>query len=190
MKRRIAVVHDRLTSGGFVLPEQTTGFMFDGHAAALIGGEAYCVKCKSRGLICPSGGDQRLAYEPGRQTALDGDLVLCKCATPPRIIALLAGESWCDDGYEPAASEASPAAQSPKANDPPVTYDQQFILLDTTTREPFRNTRYRIRGSAGVLAEGMTDNQGRTQRITTDRAESLRLELLIASNERQASGEM
>ena len=39
MRRRIAVVHDGLTSGGFILPyEQPTGFLFEGRAAAVIGG--------------------------------------------------------------------------------------------------------------------------------------------------------
>jgi len=179
MKRRIAAVHDRLTSGGFVLPdEQTTDFVFEGHAAALIGGEAYCVKCESRGLICPSGGDQRLGCGPGRQTALDGDLVLCKCATKPRIIALLAGESWCEDGYQPSYSEAPSAAQSAAVSELPSIHDEQFTLLDAETKRPLRNVRYRVRGSSAVLAEGVTDEEGRTQRIATKHPRSLQLELL------------
>lgn len=178
MRRRIAVVHDGLTSGGFILPyEQPTGFLFEGRAAALIGGEAYCTKCESRGLICPSGGDQRLAYERGRETALDGDLVLCKCATKPRIIALLAGESWCDDGYQPSHIKVPPAAESAGDFELSTIHDEQFVLLDAETQGPLRNAPYRVRGPSGVLAEGVTDGQGCTQRIATECAESLQLEL-------------
>jgi uncharacterized Zn-binding protein involved in type VI secretion len=57
MKRRIAVVGDTLTSGGYVLPyEQKTGFTFHGHEVALIGSDAYCATCKSTGTIVKAGG--------------------------------------------------------------------------------------------------------------------------------------
>lgn len=181
MKRRIAVVHDRITSGGFVLPyEQTTGFLFEGRAVALIGGEAYCVMCKSRGLICPTGGDQRLGYGQGRQTALDGDLVLCKCATKPRIIALLAGESWCDDGYEPARSTASPVARSTKPGSLTPRHDEQFTLRDANGY-PLANTYYTVRLPSGSFIHGVTDEHGCTGRHVTD--DPQRIQIYIGHRE-------
>lgn len=96
--RRIAVVGDELTSGGRILDyAQTTGFTFHGHKAALIGNEAFCTKCKSAGRIAKAGGPYRMHYHTAREVALDRDIVLCKCPTPPRIIATLAQESWCED---------------------------------------------------------------------------------------------
>lgn len=98
MRRRIAVVGDALTSGGQILDyAQKTGFRFHGHKAALIGNEAFCTKCKSAGRIAKAGGPYRIHYHTVREVALDHDIVLCKCPTPPRIIATLAQESWCED---------------------------------------------------------------------------------------------
>jgi hypothetical protein len=98
MKRRIAVVDDMLTSGGWILDyEQLTGFFFHGRKAALLGNKAYCEKCKSTGTLAKAGGPYRLHYHSTREIALDNDIVLCNCDTPPRIIARLSGESWCWD---------------------------------------------------------------------------------------------
>ncbi|CAB3802034.1 hypothetical protein LMG28614_05530 [Paraburkholderia ultramafica] len=98
MRRRIAVVGDTLTSGGQILDyEQTTGFRFHGHKTALPGNEVSCEKCKSTGILAKAGGPYRLHYHTAREVALDGDIVLCKCPTPPAIIATLAGGSWVED---------------------------------------------------------------------------------------------
>jgi uncharacterized Zn-binding protein involved in type VI secretion len=98
MKRHIAVVGDELNGGGQILDyTQASGFSFHGHKTALIGNEAYCQKCKSTGTLAKAGGPSRLKYHTTREAALDGDIVLCGCPTPHRIIAKLAGESWCED---------------------------------------------------------------------------------------------
>ena len=64
----------------------------------LIGGPAFCEACGSTGQIAKAGGPKRIAFMG--ETAADGDIVLCRCATPPRIIAVLSGNSWCDDEAE------------------------------------------------------------------------------------------
>nr|WP_244289383.1 PAAR domain-containing protein [Burkholderia puraquae] len=66
-----------------------------GHQAALIGGSAFCTACQSTGTIAKAGGPYRLKFQG--EVALDRDIVLCGCSTPPSIVALLAGEAWCED---------------------------------------------------------------------------------------------
>ncbi|WP_080970852.1 PAAR domain-containing protein [Burkholderia cepacia] len=98
MNRRIAVVGDRLSSGGTISPYGGPQFLVHGHQAALIGGSALCTACQSIGTIAKAGGPYRLKFRG--EVALDDDVVLCGCPTPPRIVALLAGEAWCCDGLK------------------------------------------------------------------------------------------
>ncbi|MXN77970.1 PAAR domain-containing protein [Burkholderia sp. 4701] len=98
MNRRIAVVGDSLSSGGTIGPYSGPPFLVRGHQAALIGGSAFCIECQSTGIIAKAGGPYRLKFQG--EVALDRDVVLCGCSTPPSIIALLAGEAWCDDGLK------------------------------------------------------------------------------------------
>jgi hypothetical protein len=105
MERRIAVVGDHLSSGGYILPAEGSPFTFMEHQVALIGGQAFCAACKSNGVIAKAGGPYRMEFIA--EVALDGDIVLCKCDQPPKIVAVLSGESWCDDGSERSGSVSS-----------------------------------------------------------------------------------
>ncbi|CAN0624341.1 protein of unknown function [Burkholderia multivorans] len=96
MNGRIAVVGDSLSSGGTMNPYGGPLFLVHGHQAALIGGSAFCTACQSIGTIAKAGGPYRIKFQG--EVALDDDIVLCGCSAPPRIVALLAGEAWCDDG--------------------------------------------------------------------------------------------
>lgn len=177
MKRRIAVVGDELSRSGHVLPyDQSHGFTFHGHMTALIGGEAYCESCKSIGFIAKAGGPYRIKYGTTREAALDGDIVLCACATPPRIVASLAGESWCEDRDEGHSRGANPSvAQSASAGSAPKRYDEQFMLRDAKG-SPLADTYYTI-ALQGTLVRGVTDSSGRTERYKTDGAQSVRIYL-------------
>ena len=178
--RRIAVVGDGLSSAGHVLPyEQQHGFSFHGHKTALIGGEAYCQKRKSVGLIAKACGPYRIKYGTTREAALDPDIVLSECPTPPRIIARLAGESWCEDrdeGYTRGANRC--AAQATGVDNAPNRYDQQFTLTDANGR-PVARLRYRIRVNSTVIQSGVTDAGGRTPRIRTDDMKRLYLDVMV-----------
>ncbi|KVX70188.1 PAAR domain-containing protein [Burkholderia stagnalis] len=98
MMRRIAVVGDALSSGGQISAYGGPVFEMGRHQVALIGGQAFCATCKRPGIIAKSGGPYRIKFMG--EVALDGDVVLCGCPTPPRIVASLAGEKWCNDRVE------------------------------------------------------------------------------------------
>jgi hypothetical protein len=57
-----------------------------------------------------------------------------------------------------------------------AVYDEQFRLVDRTTGEPLRGVRYWITSSAGET-NGITDGNGRTQRVVTQQPEKLKLEI-------------
>lgn len=178
MRRRIAVVGDTLTSGGQILDyEQKTGFRFHGHKTALIGGLAYCASCKSTGAITKAGGPYRIRYHTAHEAALDRDIVLCKCLTPPAIIATLAGESWVEDRDGEYTAAANPlAARANSSNNTSDQYDEQFTLRDSNGRA-MPETNYTIRLPNGELAHGITDSAGRTARHRTDGAQNLAIYL-------------
>lgn len=179
MERRIAVVGDELSSGGHVLPYGKSDFSFLDHQVALVGGEAYCESCKRVGSIAKAGGPYRIV-DGSDEVALDQDIVLCGCPTPPRIIAKLAGDSWTDDidygyGGDSSTSAAAPlVAQSTLADNLPFPHDEQFTLRDAKGT-PLANTLYTICLPSGELIHSVTDSHGRTERHQTDGARKVRL---------------
>ena len=67
------------------------------------------------------------------------------------------------------ASGAGPALS--KAKD---LFDEQFVLVDKQSSAPLAGTPYRIENTKGdVVALGVTDEQGRTSRVSLPRAEKL-----------------
>lgn len=146
---------------------------------AFIGDGAWCNACKSEGVITygmsvRKGGRMLMG---GREQAVGGDVVLCKCSTPPEIIATYGKNRW----QIVDTSEASPATSydSPIVA-PALVYDQQFVLRDTYAGKPLPDVHYRITNAAGQIYEGTTDALGKTERVKTSQAERLRLEILEA----------
>jgi hypothetical protein len=171
MQRRIAVVGDTLTGGGFVLSYRSEmDFMFHGHQVALIGGKAYCEKCKSTGIVVKAGGPTRLNYINMREVALDRDIVLCECERHPQIIAVHAGDSMVDDEAEKYAALTSAPSAGSSTSSNAYRYDQHFILRDERTGRILANTPYRIVTDDGGTTEGRTDVQGRTDKVSSDSA--------------------
>ncbi|MGF6805566.1 hypothetical protein OKW30_000692 [Paraburkholderia sp. Clong3] len=94
-----AVEGDPLTSGdgSRVFASERVGTIADQSGRqrrmAFIGDHAYCGKCKNTGPItCGAGVDDMRRMidlaNGGRRQAVGGDIVLCKCSEPPRIIAV------------------------------------------------------------------------------------------------------
>lgn len=180
MMRRIAVVGDTLLNGGTVLSYAGPACTFGnaGHQVALIGGQAYCEMCKSVGIITKAGGPRRMNFMG--EVALDGDEVLCKCLHPKRIVAVLAGEAWYEDG---SGSEIErKRANSDLANSVPTTaavspiYDEQFLLKDRQGNV-LSDTYYTVGLPNGAIKHGTTDLLGRTERIRTDGVQEIRIYL-------------
>ncbi|WP_162831440.1 PAAR domain-containing protein [Paraburkholderia caffeinilytica] len=166
-----------MTGGGEVLPYiAALRVTFYERQAALIGGDAYCATCNSTGQIIKSGGPRRPRYLNVREVALDGDIVLCGCATPQAIIGLLARESWCDDLAERSAVAVSSQSSShqPISKIAPLRYGEQFTLRDGNGRA-LPDTLYTIRDAFGSLVRGVTDSTGKTGRYRTNGPQSVRL---------------
>lgn len=87
MMRNAIVVGDPTSTGGVVLPGPLTTGSIGGQYMAIIGGKATCPACGSTGMIAMSGGPYRETAH-GHQIVLEGDIVVCKCPVPPKIISM------------------------------------------------------------------------------------------------------
>ena len=63
----------------------------------------------------------------------------------------------------------------PQAKD---LYNEAFVLNHEKTGEPMANVPYRLESASGQILEGITDAEGRTQRLFTSKAEQVKLFLL------------
>jgi hypothetical protein len=174
MMRRIAVVGDKLETGGEILPYSGPVFTMGdaGHQVALIGGTAWCEACKSTGVIAKAGGPRRISFMG--ETAADRDVVICNCHTPPQIIATLSGESWCDDMAETMGSVSEElrrrAAESTEGTGIAASivaqYNERFILR-STNGQALPHTAYAVQRKSGVFEYGETDADGHTHLLSS-----------------------
>lgn len=98
MQRHFARKGDRTTTNGAIL-EGDDGFIQDGLPVAFHGAKVYCPACNSTGVILTVP-----PYHPfttnGKQIALEGDLCVCRCSSPPKLLASQSSARMTFDGYD------------------------------------------------------------------------------------------
>lgn len=172
MMRRIAVVGDALQNGGTILAYSGPPCTFGspGHQVALIGGQAYCEACESTGTITKAGGPDRMHFMG--EVALDGDEVLCRCPTPQRIVAVLAGNAWYEDmGSGERASHVSGASLAHAAAAAMVAstaHDEQTHIVSPH----LEGVPYYIETSDGRVFSGCIPANGVLPRVVTQGEEA------------------
>jgi uncharacterized Zn-binding protein involved in type VI secretion len=155
------------TAGGKVT--SGSALMSIGEAAvALEGDTIWCPACNTEGVIGLDG-PRLLRTVDGREEALGGDLCLCECSPPPRLIAAQS-LAWqeIDTGWHAEQVEAGArmAAQR-NAEEHGATMEDKLplILLDPGTQQPLRCAPYRLQLD-GTVIEGLTDALGATQSLS------------------------
>lgn len=87
MRRYHIVEGDKTTADGVVQPHTGAGatFKWHGKTKSYVGDKVNCPACKSTGIIQASG--SRLSFNVHQlMPALDGDLCICKCSPPPKLV--------------------------------------------------------------------------------------------------------
>lgn len=173
MRRAILRMGDKTSAGGTVM-EGAGNCTVQGKSVAFIGARIWCPACNSEGFVA-SLGPHRKATMNGRQQALDGDECACNCSPPPICIASqdIAWHSFDASELVTATSNCT----MPEIEFARGKYDEQFVLLDQDG-EAMSGIHYRILAGSEILASGTTDMQGRTQRIKTSNARSLRIDIV------------
>lgn len=161
MNRRFACVGDTLERGGQVLPCAGSKNLIRGHQVALIGGQALCKACKSVGTIAKAGGPRRMNFMG--EVALDGDIVLCGCSNPARILAKLAGEAWYDDMAAP-TSQLSQPANVGQASEDEIFYE----IVEAKTDLPVAGMVYKLWSDGQELFDKKSFDEGKTQAFSLD----------------------
>ncbi len=174
MSKRAVRNGDPTTTGGVVIAVTST-MVNHGKQVALDGDKATCGNCEGKFLIL--GSAHRMIHH-GRCVALDGDVVLCPCGQN-RLIA--GSDSTIFYGGDGGRNAINPfAARSAYAPTRPASgsgiNDDQFVIRDARTKQLLSNVRYWIKDRSGaVLASGVSDRHGRTARVRTEGAQTLKL---------------
>jgi hypothetical protein len=190
-----AVEGDPLDSGegGYISATKKTIVTIEDQRGMLrnmvfIGDEGHCAKCNSTGVITYGAGvsERRRMVDlvnGGRLQAVGGDIVLCKCASPSRIISVHGRKfKIVDDGGETPVTVAGNTKDSalPIPRELEKTrYVHWFYVCDAGTGEPLHNRNYVV-DVGGVKQSGKTDGQGHAK-IETDSTQSVEIHVLFSS---------
>lgn len=162
MKRYHITLGASTSAGGKVI-SASSACSINGVKAALEGDQVFCPACKSPGKIVLCGTRIPESWN-GKQVALQDDLCLCRCPSPPKLIAIQSLKCQILDGDsatspEAAASLARQQMQSDALQD---SKDQIVLrLLDDYSQQPLASRRYRLEFPSKVV-EGQTDSDGYT----------------------------
>jgi uncharacterized Zn-binding protein involved in type VI secretion len=170
VKRYVIKLYDKSTSGAFVSQGEESG-NHHGTPLAVVGALIYCPTCKSEGHIVATG-PRRPMCIGGKEVALENDWGLCKCRPPPRMIASQETMSQSFTSDELAALGFTPSGIPFLRH-----HDEAITLRDSHTRRPLANVQYRFSDGSQILATGITDANGRTERVVTDTASNLVIEI-------------
>jgi uncharacterized Zn-binding protein involved in type VI secretion len=162
------------TAGGTVISASTCRSINDA-AIAREGDKVLCPACSSTGFIALDG--PRLPEsDDGKQIALSDDLCICKCPSPPRLIASQNFVMQSIDAESHAGQSAAVANIAEKLNAtagrPANSGGIPLLLLDPDTNQPFRHRPYRLELSNRVI-EGTTDQHGATRPLAAAEREAV-----------------
>lgn len=166
MLRLYLCMGDEPETGGTIAPYPSRPFTISGHQVAIIGGKAFCAACKSTGIIAKAGGPRRVKHGEN-EVALDGDILLCKCPRPPRMLATKQSMARHEDigGGNGKYANAQDIEPAPCA----LFYDEQ---IQTTGRGASTGYPYFIDVTDGQQFAGCLDESGRLPRVYTASADS------------------
>jgi hypothetical protein len=136
--------------------------------------KTYCTACKREGFIAPKGPRRPGTASNGEQWALSGDINMCGC-TPPPVFHAERGMWTSFTSQEAAALVGNDVSASARQTET-ARYDEQFTLTDHAGQR-LAGVRYRVRVGSNVIASGVTDAGGRTQRVNTEDTRRLTLEI-------------
>lgn len=153
-----------------------------------LGHEAWCSVCQSVGVIAAGAGisdylrgwDERL----NAKEAVGGDIVLCQCERPPRIMSVYARCcEYIDAGTGGAASTPASNAHLPSPLAEPQHHERWFYIWDSVTGEPMRHRDF-IANVGGVRQTGRTDGNGYA-RIKTNGRQSVEIHVVFNAPKRK-----
>lgn len=170
MRRYHITLGAKTTAGGIIVTASSC-CSINGVAVAVEGDSIVCPACRSKGVIQIFGPRIPESWN-GKQVALQDDLCVCGCPSPPRLLANQSLKSQTVGGGgaaahgEPAALSAASAVRV-LAQAAALTEQAEQVALrfmDELTQAPIAAKRYRLELPERAI-EGLTDAEGYTQPI-------------------------
>lgn len=134
-----------------------------------LGHKAWCSACRSAGVIATGSGiSDSLRGWDGRLNAMEavgGDVVLCQCAKPPRIVPVYGRlRQYIDTGSGTIVSTpTSDAASASPPADANEELEHYFELVHTETGAPVEGMTYQLWSDGQALVNDTTLTSGRTR---------------------------
>ncbi|RYX98093.1 MAG: PAAR domain-containing protein [Comamonadaceae bacterium] len=170
---------DTTTAGGRVIaaPQPYPNLLGSKHAT-FEGDPVACPACKSTGMTrCVQPFRTNTAVD-GRQRSLDGDLCICHCTTPPRLVALHHNMTMGFTAREVAAKPGCEAWLAYAGHSTSLTaFDEYFVAHDKTTGEPVSGFSYGLESSAGEYTGEVYDD-GASVKAYSGTAEKIALQYM------------
>lgn len=170
MKRYHITLGAKTTAGGIVITASSC-CSINGVKVALEGDSIACPACRAKGVIKIFGPRIPESWN-GKQVALQDDLCVCACPSPPRLVAnqslkcqVVGGGGAAEHG-EPAAANTAAAVRALAQATALTGQSEQVPLrfVDELTQAPIATQRYRLELPERAI-EGVTDTHGYTQPI-------------------------
>jgi uncharacterized Zn-binding protein involved in type VI secretion len=178
MNRYHITLGAKTTAGGIVMTASSC-CSINGVKVAVEGDSIVCPACRSKGVIRNFGPRIPESWN-GKQVALQDDLCVCACPSPPRLIANqhlkyqnIGGGGGSGDGgnggaaHTEAAAAGIASAVRTQAQAAALTEQAERVALrfvDDFTQAPIASKRYRLELPERTI-EGQTDANGYTQAI-------------------------
>lgn len=178
--RPFIVIGDQTDHGGVVIGSTMTTDTH-GKRLARVGDQVTCPK-KGHGTTVIVTGDPTMIVD-GAPVARHGD----KCACGATLISSQVVSRIGDGGAASASSgsrqqagaaHAASAGLQPSQVTPGHDFDQQFHLVDEASGSPIKGQKYRITWPGGT-AEGVSDAEGLTQRVSWHEPGDVKIELVV-----------
>ncbi len=151
----------------------------NGKERAYEGDAVMCPTCQSIGHIQCVPPIRPSIGSDGRQMAVEGDLCICKCVTPPRLIASQGLSKAAFNALEIASNQTALAwfmHAGHKPEDLGLTHSVRFHVIDKNeTSMPF--TPYKITLRDGSQRHGVTDEVGMTDKIYAEPNSTVKMEV-------------
>lgn len=183
MRRYYLKKGDRSSADGVILEGEETCTHY-GTALAYLGAKIYCNTCKTEGFIAGKG--PRLSDRiMGKESALDGDICICKCDPPPVLIASqdtdcqeVDAEAFTRRLVEEKSSQTDKAVNTSSDR----KYSRRVFVWDSVTGEPLKNRRF-IADVGGEQQSGRTDADGYAT-VETGDSKMFRIHVVFSSPKR------
>jgi uncharacterized Zn-binding protein involved in type VI secretion len=169
-EKAIIRLGDKTSHNGTVLEGYQDNICM-GKPIAAVGHKVSCPKCPGTHTIVEG---VRTFSVMGVSVAVEGMKTSCGAVLVASQQTDTAEAGGGGGGGGAAQAAAAAAAAAPAAALAASKFDEQFQLVDKGGK-PLANAAYKIVSASGITVEGVTDAQGKTQRVKTTAEEQLQI---------------